>query len=124
MSWDAPIFDELARAHEITIVVPAPGHEPIRAPIWIVAVCGDLYIRSWKGDAGRWFRRARHHGIGTISAGADDLPVRFVPAADPDLDAAIDRAYLGKYGASPYAAAMMRPPASETTLRVEPAADR
>lgn len=32
--------------------------------IWVVRVGDDLYVRSWKGDGGAWFRatKARHEG--------------------------------------------------------------
>jgi hypothetical protein len=120
MTWDAATFTELAKAREIDVVVPAPGRPVVRAPIWIIAVDGNLYVRSWKGYAGRWYRRARRHGTGSIVAAGGEHAVRFEPAGGSDLDAAIDRAYLRKYRYSPYARAMTRPPAAGTTLRLEP----
>ena len=122
MSWDASTFRELAGAWEIRVVMPAPDRPPVGAPIWIVAVDGRLYVRSWKGDAGRWYRRARRYGEGSIVCGGREHPVRFVPDGGPSLDAEIDQQFLTKYRSSPYAQAMVDPPAAGTTLRVEPAA--
>jgi hypothetical protein len=96
MTWDAATFAELAKAREIDVVVPAPGRPVVRAPIWIIAVGGNLYVRSWKGYAGRWYRRARRYGTGSIITAAGEHAVRFQPAGGSDIDAAIDRAYLKK----------------------------
>lgn len=121
MQWDAPTFDELAATREIDVVVPAPERAPIRTPIWAVAVDGRLYARSWKGEDGRWYRRARRYGTGSLVTGAGEHRVRFVPVDDAELDAAIDREYLSKYGDTSSARAMIRPPAAGTTIRLDPA---
>ena len=121
MTWDPGTAAQLATAQEIEVIVPAPGLGPVRAPIWIVAVDGELYVRSWKGDAGQWYRRARRHRTGSIATAGHEHPVSFVPVGAAELDARIDQAYLDKYGASSYANAMTRPPAAGTTLRLDPA---
>ena len=121
MAWDAQAASQLGGADEITVVVPAPDRSAVRAPIWIVTVDGDLYVRSWKGEAGRWYRRARRYATGSVIVAGREYPVRFVPAADPDLDALIDQEYLRKYGRNSYSGAMTQPPAASTTLRLEPA---
>lgn len=120
MSWDAQTFTELAAARDLNIVVPAPGRDPIRTPIWVVPVGENLYVRSWKGQEGRWYRRAHRHGAGTVVTRSGERDVRFVPVTDAALDAAIDQEYITKYGDSSSAQAMVRPPASGTTLRLEP----
>lgn len=120
MAWDSRTFDELATAEEIDVVVPAEGRDPIRTPIWAVALAGQVYVRSWKGENGLWYRRARRTGTGSVVTGTGEHEVKFVPVADPDLDAAIDREYLSKYSGSSYAAAMIKPPATGTTMRLDP----
>ena len=120
VSWDPSAFHELAGVREIQVVVPAPGRPAVRAPIWVVAVGGQLYVRSWKGDAGRWYRRARRYHDGSVISGRREHHVRFVPVGDPELDAAIDVQFLTKYRKSRYAQAMIDPPAAGTTLRLEP----
>lgn len=121
MPWEASIVDEIATVQEVTVVVPAPDREPIRVPIWAVAVDGRLYVRSWKGETGLWYRRARRVGTGAVATSTAEHPVHFVPVSDADLDAAIDRAYLTKYAGTRYARAMIEPPAAGTTLRLDPA---
>ena len=120
MTWDEAVFGELAGAREIDVVVPAPDRPVVRAPIWIVAVDGDLYVRSWKGDAGRWYRRDRRYGTGSVVTAGGEHRVRFHPAGEPALDAVIDQAFLAKYGDSRYSREMIRPPAAGTTLRLVP----
>ncbi|PRY22006.1 DUF2255 family protein [Pseudosporangium ferrugineum] len=123
MTWSPDLFDELARTREVRVIVPAPGREPVRVPIWIVAAGDALYVRSWKGDDGLWYRRARRHGTGALETSAGEQRVRFVPPEDPAVEAAVDRVYRDKYADSPYGEAMAGPPATSTTLRVEPVAD-
>jgi len=120
MAWDAGTAARLADAREVDVIVAAPGRPVVRAPIWVVAVDGDLYVRSWKGEGGLWYRRAHRYGTGSIAVAGREHPVRFFAAVDPALDVRIDQAYLHKYGDSPYAQAMVRPPATGTTMRLEP----
>jgi hypothetical protein len=119
MPWETSVYEEIATVPEVTVVAPAPDRDPIRVPIWVVAVDGNLYARSWKGAAGQWYGRARKYGTGALATSTGEHPVRFVPVADAALDAAIDREFL-KYK-SEYASAMVNPPAKGTTLRLDPA---
>jgi hypothetical protein len=100
-------YGEGRTVSEIDIVVPVPDRPAVRTPIWIVEVDGDLYIRSFKGEAGIWYRRARRHGTGSIVAAGREHQV--------------DEAYRRKYGKSSYTQAMLRPPATTTTMRLDPA---
>ncbi len=119
--WDEKTVARLSEAHEIEVILTAPERPVVRTPIWVVAVEGALYVRSWKGAGGLWYRRAQRYGVGSISAEGIERAVRFVPIDEPELDAKIDDALLGKYADSPYAAAMTRPPATGTTMRLDPA---
>jgi hypothetical protein len=121
MAWDPTAARQLAGTSEIDIVVPAPDRPAVRTPIWIVEVDGDLYVRSWKGEAGIWYRRARRHGTGSIVAAGREHQVRLTAVDDPGLNAQVDEAYRSKYGKSSYTQAMLRPPATTTTMRLDPA---
>nr|WP_296065371.1 DUF2255 family protein [uncultured Actinoplanes sp.] len=121
MAWDNATARQLADAEEVVVAVPAPGRPEVRTPIWVVAVDGDLYVRSWKGENGLWYRRARRHGTGSVVADGQEHEVRFTAAGEPDVNARIDQAYQRKYGTSPYTEAMIRPPATSTTMRLDPA---
>ena len=120
MTWDTTTIRRLADTKEIDVVVPAPGKPDVRTPIWIVAVNDNLYVRSWKGDTGIWYRRARRHGTGTVIAQGQQHQVQFTATEDPGTNAHIDEAYRSKYGNSSYSQAMTRSPATSTTMRLDP----
>jgi hypothetical protein len=121
MAWPPATTRQLTETAEVDVVVPAPGRPDVRTPIWIVNVDNDLYIRSWKGKDGIWYRRARQHGTGTIVAAGHQQQVKFRAVDEPDLNARVDEAYRHKYGHSSYTQAMTRPPATATTLRLDAA---
>jgi len=117
--------DQLARiggADELRITARRPdGSLPGAVPIWVVRVGDDLYVRSYRGDAGRWFRNAVTTHEGRISAGGVDRDVTF-EEPDDSVAAAIDDAYRTKYAryGNTYVRPMTAPPAVATTLRLLP----
>jgi len=64
--------------------------------MWMVAVDGELYVRSAYGADNPWYRRAVASGEGRIRAGGVEADVTFETAA-PDAAAAIDARYHQKY---------------------------
>lgn len=88
--------------------------------IWIVRAGSDLYVRSWRGRGGSWFRQALRTRHGQIRADGQQHPVTFEEAT-PDSRAAVDSAYRAKYGTGQHAGAMVAKPAADATLRVLPA---
>jgi hypothetical protein len=89
-------------------------------PIWVVAVDGQLYVRSYRGPDGAWHRPARRSGRGQITAAGATHDVTLA-AVDVD-QAAVDAAYRTKYArhGADYVDAMITPSAAATTLRVDP----
>jgi hypothetical protein len=83
-AWTA---DELARigaADELHIAPRKPDGTLRRAvPIWVVRVGDDLYVRSWRGADGAWFRAARRQHTGHVRAGGVTKDVAFAQA-DPE----------------------------------------
>jgi hypothetical protein len=65
--------------------------------IWVVRIGADLYVRSWKGPTGSWFRVSQVRHEGHIQAGGVDKDVTFVAEADDDINARIDATYRTKY---------------------------
>jgi hypothetical protein len=89
-------------------------------PIWVVRVGDELYVRSWRGDDGSWYRAAQTSGEGHISAGGVERDVAYVPAGD-EVNDAVDDAYRQKYGRyASYIEARIVPQARATTLRLVP----
>ena len=88
--------------------------------IWVVVADGEVFVRSFRGAKGRWYRDLAAGGPATLEVGGRPLEVQAIPANDP---ASIDRAsreFLRKYSASSYAKAMVQPELLPTTLRLEP----
>jgi hypothetical protein len=84
----------------------------------------DLYVRSWRGEAGAWYRGVQERHQGHIRAGGVDKDVNFVAVDDEDLGERIDAAYWSKYGryGSSYVEPMTSGETRTTTLRLEPRA--
>jgi hypothetical protein len=116
--------DELARigaADELRIAPRrADGGTPRPVPIWVVPVGDQLYVRSWRGDAGGWYRAAKARREGHISAGGVERDVEFVDA-EHSVNDAVDAGYRDKYGRYPsYVEPMVSAQARATTLRLVP----
>jgi hypothetical protein len=90
-------------------------------PIWIVTVDGIVYVRSYRGTDGAWYRHASTHPEGTVKANGFQRDVTFAPA-DPANRDAIDAAYrvkYARYGAS-YLTTMLGEQAVISTLTLTP----
>jgi hypothetical protein len=66
--------------------------------IWGVVVGGRLFVRSWSVKARSWYRTFLRDPRGFIEVGKRAIPVRAVRTRSSRLKAAVDRAYLQKYG--------------------------
>jgi hypothetical protein len=117
MEWPGPI--ETAR--EIDIETSrgrgAPTH---RTTIWAVADGDEVYIRSLRGDSGRWYRELVANPEAVVHVEGEQVPVRAVHAAD---DESVERTSAGmrrKYGESRSLDSMLQDDILHTTLRLEP----
>jgi hypothetical protein len=120
--WTAEELDRIGAADELEIASLRPdGSLRAATTIWVVRVGDDLYVRSWRGRAGGWFRSALRHPQGRIRAGGVTRDVAFAEPDDADHDA-IDQAYRTKYAryASTYIDPMISPTATAATLRLIP----
>lgn len=91
-----------------------------RVTIWVVRVGDDLYVRSYNGPDGTWYRRLLVSHEGRIWAGGVEKDVTFVELSDPDINNQIDTAYLTKYGRSQFVTPMVSPEVRATTLKLVP----
>jgi hypothetical protein len=118
--WTPRELADLAAADEIAIVPRRlDGHLGQPRTIWIVAVDHDLYVRSYRGPAGSWFRTASRTGAAVVRTPRGDVDVELIDASDVDR-AAVDVAYRAKYGRSSYVTAMTNDEAAATTMRITP----
>ena len=123
-SFDPETLQLLDETKEVRIETrrdeDAPAH---RTMIWVVTVDGDVFVRSVRGDRGRWYREVSAHPSAALHAGDRRIPVRAVPVTDEPTVGAASEAYRGKYGrTSPGSTrAMLLPETLPTTLKLEPA---
>ncbi|MFE0521368.1 DUF2255 family protein [Streptomyces sp. NPDC058954] len=116
--------DELTRIEHAEELRMAPsrsdGTPRTPAPIWVVRDGDDLYVRSFRGSAGAWYRAARASHEGRIRSGGVDKAVTLAEVTDPGVNDRIDTAYRTKYGH--YGARYIDPMVAsrDTTLKLVP----
>jgi hypothetical protein len=96
--WTSEELTKIGSADELEIV-PRRGDGTLRKPIpiWVVRVGDDLYVRSWRGTSGTWFRSTQVRHEGRIKAGGVEKEVTFAAEVNPELNDQIDTAYQTKY---------------------------
>ena len=123
-SFDSETLQLLDETKEVQIETrrdeDAPAH---RTTIWVVTVDGDVFVRSVRGDRGRWYREVSANPSAALHVGDRRIPVRAVPVTDEPMVGAVSEAYRSKYGrTSPGSTrAMLQPETLPTTLKLEPA---
>lgn len=124
-TWNRRELDAIGSAGELRISTRRPdGTLRPAVPIWVVRVGDDLYVRSYRGRGGAWFRHASTQGAAHINAAAIDCDVAVtVPAQE--ARAAINEAYRVKYAryGGTYTEAMTAGSAADATLRLAPAGE-
>ncbi|HXF61627.1 MAG TPA: DUF2255 family protein [Caldilineaceae bacterium] len=121
-TWTDDELHKIGAAEELEIA-PRRRDGTLRNPvtIWVVRVGDDLYVRSYRGRGGAWFRAAQASHEGRIWAGGVEKDVAFVDINDNDLNDQIDDAYRAKYRRYPqYVPPMLTPEARVTTLKLVP----
>lgn len=116
--------DELARIAAADDLHIAPFREDGKTygtPTWIwsVVVDGELYVRAYNGVGSRWYQAACRQKAGRVAVAGMTREAAFLPSGGA-INTRIDAAYRGKYGASPYLAAMVGERASAATIRITP----
>ena len=122
-AWTSDELSKIAAAEELKIA-PVRPDGPLRKPvtIWVVRSADDLYVRSFKGRNGAWFRGIQACHQGHIQAGGVEKDITVVEETDPAANDQIDAAYRAKYRryADSYVPPMLSPAARATTLRLVP----
>lgn len=118
--------DELSRIETSDELQMAPlrddGTARPAVPIWVVRDGDDLYVRSYRGSGGTWYRAARSSHAGHIRSGGVDKDVTLTEETDPGLNDRIDAAYRSKYSrySATYVTPMVADTARATTLKLMP----
>jgi hypothetical protein len=118
--WDDDDLAAIAAADELQIA-PCGSAGTLRPATTIrtVRVSDDVYVRSFNGRGGGWYRRAVATGHAHARAGGVDRDVTVQPADGSAADA-IDNAYRAKYRRSAYLAPMISEQAAASTLQLMP----
>jgi hypothetical protein len=95
----------------------APVHRTI---IWAVVADGDVYVRSLRGERGRWFRELMANPDAVLHVEGEAIPVRAVRADDPESVERATDGFRRKYGKSRSLDSMIRDEIAPTTVRLDP----
>jgi hypothetical protein len=123
-SFDAETLRLLDETREVRIETCRDEDAPIhRTIIWVVTVDGEVFVRSVRGEKGRWYREVSAYPSAALHVGDRRIPVRAAPVTDEPTIEAVSEAYRSKYGrTSPGSTrAMLQPETLPTTLKLEPA---
>lgn len=121
MSFSGDDLARLRTAEEVDIETQPPEGPAHRTTIWLVVDGDEVFIRSVRGKAGRWYREATANPAVAVHVDGRRLPATAIPATDPDsierTTAAVRRKYVGIEGFE----SMQNPEIFDATLRLEPA---
>ncbi len=120
--WTTAELDAVGSTVEVTITTRRPdGTLRSAVPICVVRVGDDIYVRSYRGRDGTWYRHALAQGSAHIRAGGVERDVT-ATVADSSTRSAVDDAYRDKYSAlgRTYVEPMVADAAAGATLRLTP----
>ena len=122
-AWTGDELDSIGTADEMDIA-PLRPDGTLRNPvtIWVVRHGDDLFVRSYRGTGGAWFRAALVRRAGHIRSGGVDKDVTFAAETDAAVNDQIDAAYRAKYHtySRSYMDPMLTSEARATTLKLLP----
>jgi len=117
--FDQDAVEWLRTSKEVTILTAK--HPDTAVIIWAVVAADDaVYVRSVKGERGRWYRDLASDGRATLRVNDRNIQVQAIPAADDASVARASEAFSAKYRGSPYLGSIVRADVLPTTLRLEP----
>ena len=123
-TFDPDTLQTLDRTYEIDIETSRGEGAPVhRVTIWIVVDGDNVYVRSVRGPAGRWYRELSANPKGAIHVGGRRIPIEAEPATDAESISRVSDALRRKYEQrwpGPLAG-MLREQVLPTTMRVKPA---
>ncbi len=122
MNWTEEELTRIGSAERAELAtVGASGRLRRPVTVWVVRAGDNLYVRSWLGREGKWYRSLGGRGEAHISAGGVEKDVVLVPTGGTVNDA-VDGGYRGKYRryTGNYLEPMIAPSARETTLEIRP----
>lgn len=121
MHFEESDLAALDRAKEIDIETRAADGTIHRTIVWVMVRDGVVYLRSYKGASGRWYRNALADPAVALHVDGRRLAARALPATDPASVEACSQGLRDKYRTSHSLDAMLAEAVLPTTLRLEAA---
>ena len=119
-TFDDAFLEAIETKELIGVRGGAGGHRFL--PIWMVAVDGRVFARSWSRLQRSWRTAFDEEGVGVIDTGNIKMAVEGVPVTDAALNTRIDDAYRRKYGEQQGVRDIVRPVSVVTTIEFLPSA--
>lgn len=121
MTWDSEVLGLLADTQEVEVETIRPDGNLRRTVIWIVVDGEEVFVRSVRGDRGKWWQAAvdRPDEVALLVDGRR-LEVKVTSAADDEWVVRYSGALKRKYAGDPSLPSMLREHTLDTTLRLEP----
>ena len=117
-NFDADTLRELRDVQEVAI--RTEKHPKSAVVIWVVVADDEVFVRSWRGAMGRWYRDLAAGGPATLEFAGRRVAAQAFPASDPGAIARARREFLRKDQRSSHAQEMVRSETLPTTMRLEP----
>ena len=122
-AWKTEDLNRIADAEEIAVTATNEDGSP-RDPVtvWVVRDGHDLYVRSFKGPGGAWYRSVSERPEGEVGTDGVQKNVTFTVVDDEALNDTVDAAYRAKYQrfGPGYLDPMTSDQARGTTRRLDP----
>lgn len=127
--WPAEVLELLAAEEEVRVETTRADGSSRRTTIWVVVDGDDVFIRSVRGERGRWFRDLRARPSGALIVAGHRTPFRRAQqihftaelADDPSTIERCSGAVEAKYAGIPGLRPMLEPEALPATVRLLPA---
>jgi hypothetical protein len=118
MPFSPEQLEEIAQAREV-VIETRRGDRVYTTIIWVVVDEKEVFVRSVRGDEGRWYRRATADPRVALRVGDDRFQFEATPANDPDSIERVSEALRRKYRGRSLEM-MLLPETLGTTLRLDP----
>jgi hypothetical protein len=120
--FDADLQNRLSTTDEVQIETQQPGaNAPThRTTIWIVVAGNNVFVRSVRGNAGRWYQEIKANPNAALHIAGQRIAVRAIPATDEMAINRVSDEYRRKYRNSSSLPSLLGTETLPTTLRLEP----
>ena len=119
MPFTVEQLNSIDKRREVEIETRAGGRR-YRTIIWIMVDDGEVFVRSVRGERGKWYQRALQNPEVAVRVAGETIDARAVPASDPTSIERTSKALRRKYPKGRSLDSMLQAEVLETTLRLDP----